>query len=95
EVTKLLVQYAFDKLNLNKVYLGVNVENIGAVKSYEKTGFVHEGRLREEVYRNGRYYDVHKMSILRSEWLKTKSNAEQVQLNSLTKNIGSKAKTRK
>jgi len=68
EVLQLLVAYAFEVLNLNKVWLGVNEANEGAVKSYEKAGFEREGVLRQEIYRNGRYYDVVRMSILRNEY---------------------------
>lgn len=68
EATRLMVVYAFEKLNLNRVWLGVNTENLGAVKAYEKAGFVHEGVLRQEQYRNFRYYDVRRMSILRTEY---------------------------
>ena len=38
-----------------------------AKRSYEKAGFVEEGRLREAVYKHGKYDDVIVMSILRSE----------------------------
>lgn len=69
EAAKLLVAYGFDRLNLNKIWLGVNEANGGAVKSYEKAGFVREGVLRQEIYRNGRYYDAIRMSILREEYL--------------------------
>ncbi len=69
EAASLLLDYAFDKLNLESVYLGVNAENRRAVRSYEKSGFVHEGTRRKMVYRNGEYYDVHMMSVLREEWL--------------------------
>ena len=68
EATKLTVQYGFEKLNLNKVWLGVNGEHRSAVKTYEKAGFVHEGILRQEIYRNGKYYDAIRMSILRGEY---------------------------
>ncbi len=68
ECTNTLVNYAFRSLNLNKVWLGVNDENIGGVKSYEKSGFVREGMLRQEIYRNNKYYGAVRMSILRSEW---------------------------
>ena len=37
-------------------------------RAYEKTGFVHEGALRQSIYRNGRYIDALLMSMLRSEW---------------------------
>lgn len=70
EIGDLMLQYAFDKLNLNKIWLGVNAENIRAVKSYEKTGFVREGVLRKEIYRNSKYYDAVRMSILREEYCK-------------------------
>ena len=69
EVTKLLLKYGFEKLNLNKVFLGVNAANRGALRSYEKAGFVKEGVLREEVYRNNQYYDAIRMSVLRKEYI--------------------------
>lgn len=68
EVCRLMLEYAFSKLNLNKVWLGVNADNVRAVRSYEKAGFVKEGLLRQEIYRNGRYYDAVRMSILREEF---------------------------
>jgi ribosomal-protein-alanine N-acetyltransferase len=68
ECAKLMVVYGFEKLNLNKVWLGVNAENAGGVRAYEKAGFVHEGVLRQEQYRNFRYYDAIRMSLLRSEY---------------------------
>jgi [ribosomal protein S5]-alanine N-acetyltransferase len=68
ECAKLMVAYGFEKLNLNKVWLGVNADNTGGVKAYQKAGFVHEGVLRQEQYRNFRYYDAIRMSMLRSEY---------------------------
>ncbi|MDD5450222.1 MAG: GNAT family protein [Candidatus Omnitrophica bacterium] len=68
ETAGLLLRYGFEKLNLNKVYLGVNAAHKGAVTSYEKAGFVKEGVLREEIFRNNRYYDAIRMSVLRKEY---------------------------
>jgi len=68
EATKLVVEYAFDKLNLNKVYLGVNAEHKRAIKVYKNAGFIEEGILRKEQYRNNKYYDAVRMSILRDEY---------------------------
>jgi RimJ/RimL family protein N-acetyltransferase len=68
EAGKLLVRYGFEKLNMNKVWLGVTDENVPAVKSYEKLGFVHEGVLRQDNYRNSKYYNTVRMSILRDEY---------------------------
>jgi RimJ/RimL family protein N-acetyltransferase len=72
EIARLLIRYGFEKLNLNKVWLGVNAEHLGGFKSYEKAGFVKEGVLRQEIFRNNRYYDAVRMSILRKEYEKTK-----------------------
>ncbi len=68
EVMSLLVKHCFETLNLNRAFLRVYTENIRAVRSYEKAGFVLEGRLREAVYKFGKYDDVLIMSVLRSEW---------------------------
>lgn len=68
EAAKLIIEYGFDKLNLNKIWLGVNAENSSAVKSYRNAGFVEEGVLRQEIYRNSKYYDAVRMSILREEY---------------------------
>ena len=42
--------------------------NPDARRLYERLGFVHEATFRHGVYRAGRYDDVHRMAILRSEW---------------------------
>lgn len=68
EVTMLVLAYAFEVLNLHKVWLGVTADNVGAIRAYEKAGFQTEGRLRAEVYRNRTYYDALRMSILRAEY---------------------------
>ena len=70
EITDLMLKYAFNMLNINKVSLGVNEENIAAVKTYQKVGFKKEGVLREYIYRNNKYYNVILMSILKKEYLR-------------------------
>lgn len=75
-LTKAMVVYGFDKLNLNRIYLGVNSDNTGGVKAYEKAGFKREGVLREEQYRNFRYYDVIRMGLLRREYEKLRPTYE-------------------
>ena len=74
EVTKLMAVYGFEKLNLNRIWLGVNAENRGGVRAYEKAGFVREGVLRQEQYRNFRYYDVIRMGLLRDDYAKLRGS---------------------
>jgi diamine N-acetyltransferase len=68
EVMRLLLDHGFGTLNLNRIYLHVDVENLGGIKAYEKAGYVLESRLREEIYRDGHYHDELLMSVLKSEW---------------------------
>ncbi|MBI5655069.1 GNAT family N-acetyltransferase [Candidatus Uhrbacteria bacterium] len=68
EVTELLTFYGFDRLNLHRIWLGVTSENKGAVRTYEKAGYTVEGVLRDDIYRNSRYYDSIRMAILRDEY---------------------------
>lgn len=62
EAAKLIKEHGFRKLNLHKIFLGVRVDHKAAVKVYKKAGFKIEGRLREEVYRNHKYWDIYIMS---------------------------------
>jgi RimJ/RimL family protein N-acetyltransferase len=71
DAMRLALRYAFHELNLRRVTLGVFEYNERAQKSYEKAGFVYEGRIREEIHRNGRHWDGILMGILRAEWEKT------------------------
>jgi diamine N-acetyltransferase len=68
EVMGLLLHHGFSTLNLHRIYLRVYEDNPRAVRSYEKAGFVHEGRMRQAEFHDGRYHDVLFMSVLRPEW---------------------------
>jgi RimJ/RimL family protein N-acetyltransferase len=70
DAMRLALRYAFHELNLRRVTLGVFEYNERAQKSYLKAGFVHEGRIREEIHRNGQRWDAVQMGILREEWEK-------------------------
>ena len=63
EAMHLLVGYGFTQLNLHLIYLTVLADNPKAAHIYEKVGFVHEGCLRDRVYRGGRYHDLLTMSL--------------------------------
>ncbi len=72
EVMRLLLQQGFGTLNLNRIYLRVDTENLGGVRAYEKAGFIQEACLRQADYREGRYCDDLIMSVLRSDWIPEK-----------------------
>ena len=68
DAMSILLRFIFEEMNLNKVALETYSFNERAVASYRKAGFKIEGVLREQIFREGRYYDKLLMGILRSEW---------------------------
>ena len=68
EATALMVDHAFTRLELHRVALTVFEFNPRAIRAYEKVGFIEEGRARQAILRDGRYWDEIHMSILASEW---------------------------
>jgi RimJ/RimL family protein N-acetyltransferase len=60
-----LLNYAFDMLNLNRVYLYTPEYNRMAIRCYKKVGFVVEGRFLDDIYRDGRYFDTVRMCFLK------------------------------
>lgn len=68
DAVQILLRYAFEVVRLDKVHLGVYDFNEGGLRSYERAGFRYEGRLRQMIYYEGRYWDEWPMRILRSEW---------------------------
>ena len=74
EAIELLLQYGFNSLNLNRIYLRVDETNPGGIRCYEHAGFVHEGRQRQAKFEDGHYIDLLLMSVLRSEW-QSRSNS--------------------
>ena len=70
EATKLLIDYAFNELNLNKLQAGVAIENIGSWSVAEKIGFVFEGIQKHEMYVDGKYVDEKTYRMLKEDWLK-------------------------
>ncbi len=68
EATKLILEFAFNRLNMNKVYLQTSERFIEANKMYQKIGFKKEGVLREHYYSNGNYEDKVIYSILKREY---------------------------
>ncbi len=70
DAMKIILRYAFTELNLRRVTLDVFEYNPRGVHSYEKAGFVIEGRERGQILREGRRWDVIYMGILREDWIK-------------------------
>jgi len=68
DATLTLLDFAFNRMNLHRIYLRVWDFNQRAIKSYEKCGFKKEGILREGHFEDGKYHDVIMMGILKEEF---------------------------
>jgi len=72
EAMEIILEYGFETVNLNRIQLHVYDFNIRAIKSYNKIGFIEEGRMRQAQFKNGKYHDMILMSMLHEEWVKKK-----------------------
>ena len=59
-----MIKYAFEEMQLHRLFLRVYAENVRAIRSYEKAGFVKEAYLREDVCIDGKYHNIVLMGIL-------------------------------
>jgi RimJ/RimL family protein N-acetyltransferase len=73
DAMRVIVSYGFREMGLHRIQLGVAPFNPAGIRAYEKAGFVEEGRLRESVLHDGRWYDEVLMSILDHEWAARRS----------------------
>jgi RimJ/RimL family protein N-acetyltransferase len=64
-----LMAYAFHDVGLNRLWTDILQFNRGSYRAYvEKCGWQVEGLLREQVYRDGQYYDLLRVAILKHEF---------------------------
>lgn len=62
DAMKVLMNFIFKDMNIHKIRLSTFSFNVRAQKSYEKCGFKVEGILKDEVFKDGKYYDEIVMS---------------------------------
>jgi len=66
QACKLLLQYAFNDLNLNRLEIRCAAENNRSRAIPERLGFTLEGILRQSVWRHDRFYDMAIYGMLNS-----------------------------
>ena len=69
DAMRVLVDFGFGEMRLERIWLRVFDYNPRAIRSYEKAGFVKEVLLRHDRFHRGAYHDVHLMAIIRPDWL--------------------------
>lgn len=72
EAKMLLLQYAFQTLNLRKVCSLAFAENKGSIKHNLNCGYQIEGVRKRHYYRDGKYHDQVQLAVFKTDWLKLK-----------------------
>lgn len=68
EAKMLLLEYAFNTLNLRKINSEVISFNERSIKYSLKCGYEIEGRQKAQVYKNGKYHDIVLLAIFKEKW---------------------------
>lgn len=63
-----LLRHAFGDLGLHRIYFEVLADNKPAIRLYETVGFKTEGRLRDHVFKDGKFKDALVMGILAEDF---------------------------
>ena len=68
EAMRTLARHLFTERGHHRLTTDPAADNARALRAYEKVGFRREGVLRQDTYRDGRYWDTIVMGMLREEW---------------------------
>lgn len=68
------LDYAFNELKLEKLYCEVLEFNDSVIKFHKKHGFEQEGIFKKHHFSKGRYWDVHRLAIFKSDWGKCRED---------------------
>lgn len=69
EAKMIMLNYAFNTLNLRKIYSNVFAINKRSLKCQEKCGYKQEGIRKEHVFVNGAYVDEIMLAVFKEDWL--------------------------
>ncbi len=64
----MLLRYSFGELNLFRVTAVVPAYNTGALRLFQKFGFMEEVRRGKAMYRDGEFWDIISFGLLNAEW---------------------------
>lgn len=73
EITRQLINHAFNDLKLHKIWAVVYASNKRSLYINKKLGFKKEGLLKDEYYWQGKYHDMVRLAILNKKPARTPS----------------------
>lgn len=68
QALSLLLSFAFEELDLYRVTAVVPADNEGAMRLFQKFGFMEEVRRRKALRRDGQLWDIIVFGLLNAEW---------------------------
>lgn len=68
EAMRLIIEYAFNILNFRYLVVNCYSHNINALPFYKKLGFKEYGCLKDGIYYNGSFFDVHMLQLFRQDY---------------------------
>ena len=69
DASKLLIKYGFDSLNLNKIWMELYEFDLSKINFFtNKFSFSIDGKLRENCFEDGRYYDSLIISLIAKDF---------------------------
>ena len=75
-VEYIVLRHVFETLGLNKLWCEVLLENEAVWRLHESFGFVREARLRQHVFKGGRFQDVVGLGLLATDWIQRRPACE-------------------
>lgn len=70
DTLKILVDILFREYNINKIKAKISELDENKIKSFKNIGFVEEGKLKEEVYKDFKYHDLILVSLFKKDYIK-------------------------
>jgi RimJ/RimL family protein N-acetyltransferase len=72
EATELIIEYAFNELNLTILQAGASIDNVGSWSVAEKVGFEFRGIEKSSLYIDGKYNNGKMYRLSKQDWLNSK-----------------------
>ena len=73
----LILKFAFEELNMNRIFSYIIKSNHASQRMTEKLGFAKEGLLREFVFKKNIYQNAYVVSLLKEEYDKLKATVNE------------------
>ena len=77
ETGRLILKFAFEELNMNRIYGYIIESNHPSLRVFEKNGFFKEGLIRGFVFKKNEYHNAYLVSILKEEYNSRKTNLDE------------------